>query len=85
MEITSENQLVPLYKEPHQIIPYRPAVNRPVSISGNSGDKRYAPLSSSRFSGNLNQPGENILSYNSSLRFNALQKNRVGLFIDIYA
>ena len=85
MEITSENQLVPLYKEPHQIIPYRPAVNRPVAISGNSGDKRYAPLPSSRFSVNLNQPGENIISYNSSLRFNEQQTDRVGLFIDTYA
>lgn len=85
MEIASENQSVPHYKEPHQIIPYQPAVNRSVSISGNSGDKHYAPIPSSPFSGNLNQHGENGLYCNSSRRFNALQTDRVGMLIDIYA
>jgi hypothetical protein len=85
MDIYSQIRLVPHNQKSYQFTPNKPIISRSLTVSGNSGPKRYKLMLSSRVSGKINQPDDQKSVYNSSRRFNTSQLGLIGLLIDIYA
>ena len=85
MDISSDSQLIPFDQGPKQVMPFIRTVLIPASERRNQNVMRYTQAQSSHSPKHDNQLDDHKPIYTSNRRIHSLQRNEIGLLIDIYA